>query len=183
MDEALLTLIEKKDFDYITVKEICEKAGVNRSTFYLHYENTCDLLEETLEYVNRKFLASFRKETLEKFDGAAKERSREYTRLISPEYLTPYLEFVKENRKLFECIHKKPQVFKVEETFSAMNKDIFLPALEQFGVPEEERPYVFWYYAQGTLAIVMEWVKNGCALPVEKITEIIMKCIPQKERK
>ena len=32
---------------YITVKEICEKAGVNRSTFYLHYENTTDLLQET----------------------------------------------------------------------------------------------------------------------------------------
>ena len=38
MDEALLLLLEKKDYDYITIKEICEKAGVNRSTFYLHYE-------------------------------------------------------------------------------------------------------------------------------------------------
>ena len=38
MDEALIELLEKKDFEYITVKEICEKAGVNRSTFYLHYE-------------------------------------------------------------------------------------------------------------------------------------------------
>ena len=38
MDEAFLSLLEKKDFAYITVKEICEAAGVNRSTFYLHYE-------------------------------------------------------------------------------------------------------------------------------------------------
>ena len=37
MDEAFLTLLAKKDFEYITVKEICEVAGVNRSTFYLHY--------------------------------------------------------------------------------------------------------------------------------------------------
>ena len=36
MDEALLILLEKKEYDFITVKEICEKAGVNRSTFYLH---------------------------------------------------------------------------------------------------------------------------------------------------
>ena len=48
MDEAFLELLEKKDFAYITVKEICEKAGVNRSTFYLHYENISDLLKETL---------------------------------------------------------------------------------------------------------------------------------------
>ena len=33
MDEAFLALLEKKDFAYITVKEICETAGVNRSTF------------------------------------------------------------------------------------------------------------------------------------------------------
>ena len=36
MDKAFLALLEKKDFAYITVKEICEEAGVNRSTFYLH---------------------------------------------------------------------------------------------------------------------------------------------------
>ena len=29
MDEAFLTLLAKKDFEYITVKEICEVAGVN----------------------------------------------------------------------------------------------------------------------------------------------------------
>ena len=44
MDEAFLRLLEKKDFAYITVKELCETAGVNRSTFYLHYETIADLL-------------------------------------------------------------------------------------------------------------------------------------------
>ena len=52
MDEALITLLEKKDFEYITIKEICDVAGVNRSTFYLHYENTCDLLKETTQYIS-----------------------------------------------------------------------------------------------------------------------------------
>ena len=33
MDEALILLLEKKEYSFITVKEICEKAGVNRSTF------------------------------------------------------------------------------------------------------------------------------------------------------
>ncbi len=42
MDKALIEMLEKKDFEYITIKEICEKAAVNRSTFYLHYENTSD---------------------------------------------------------------------------------------------------------------------------------------------
>ena len=32
MDEALMSLLEKKDFEYITVKEVCTEAGVNRET-------------------------------------------------------------------------------------------------------------------------------------------------------
>lgn len=47
MDEALIALLEKKNYEFITVKEICEKAGVNRSTFYLHYE--------TIAVVNRNW--------------------------------------------------------------------------------------------------------------------------------
>ena len=53
-NKALLSLLEKKPFEYITISEICEKAEVNRSTFYLHYENTGDL--QDLEFINEKYL-------------------------------------------------------------------------------------------------------------------------------
>ena len=59
MDKAFLGLLEKKDFEYISVKEICEKASVNRSTFYLHYETIGDLLEESISYMNEEFLEYF----------------------------------------------------------------------------------------------------------------------------
>ena len=62
MDEALLELLEKKDFAFLSVKEICQKAGVSRSTFYLHYETIDDLLEEATEWLNEKFVASFPKD-------------------------------------------------------------------------------------------------------------------------
>ena len=55
MDEALLQLLEKKGYEYITVKELCQKAGVNRSTFYLHYESMNDLLEETIITTKKRF--------------------------------------------------------------------------------------------------------------------------------
>ena len=55
MDRAFLELLEKKDMEYITVKEICEAAGVNRSTFYLHYETIDDLLAESLAAVGEIF--------------------------------------------------------------------------------------------------------------------------------
>ena len=58
-DKALLSLLEKKPFEYITISEICEKTGVNRSTFYLHYENTADLLKEATAYVLDNFASYF----------------------------------------------------------------------------------------------------------------------------
>ena len=54
MVEALLLLLENKEYDSITVKEICEKAGVNRSTFYMHYDTKDDLLVGTMKYINAR---------------------------------------------------------------------------------------------------------------------------------
>ena len=59
MHNALITLLDSKGFEYITIKEICETAGVNRSTFYLHYDNVNDLLQETVEAVYKDFFGRF----------------------------------------------------------------------------------------------------------------------------
>lgn len=69
MDEALLSLLEEKDFAYITVREICARAGVNRSTFYLHYESMSDLLRETVEMIDERFRASVADATNDKTGG------------------------------------------------------------------------------------------------------------------
>ena len=58
MNQALLLLLEKKEFEFITIKEICQKAGVNRSTFYLHYENIMDLFDETVCFLNDDFVSA-----------------------------------------------------------------------------------------------------------------------------
>ena len=63
MDLALISLLKKKPFEYITVSEICETAGVNRSTFYLHYETIGDLLNETTRYLLDGFLSYFSNDT------------------------------------------------------------------------------------------------------------------------
>lgn len=43
--EAFLTLLEQKELDKITVKEITELADINRGTFYKYYKDSFDLLE------------------------------------------------------------------------------------------------------------------------------------------
>lgn len=98
MDEALITLLEKKDLEYITVKEICETAGMNRSTFYLHYETISDLVDEAAGMINEKFLSYFPMGS-ENFASRMESGEEQQLILITREYLLPYLRFVRDNRK------------------------------------------------------------------------------------
>ena len=97
MDEALLILLEKKDIEEITVKEICEKAGVNRSTFYLHYDTIDDLFQETIERLNNDFYSSF---DVQDISGLIKNGNKEDVLFIKKEFLEPYLEFVKKHKRV-----------------------------------------------------------------------------------
>ena len=43
--DAFLSLLQEKSFDQITVRDITERAFINRNTFYLHYRDKADLLK------------------------------------------------------------------------------------------------------------------------------------------
>ncbi len=171
MDEALMELLEKKEFEYITIKEICDKAGVNRSTFYLHYENTADLLSETTRYVVDKFLTYFNNRSINFQEGSLKDLV-----FIKREYLVPYLTFIKENQRIFKTALGHLGIMGFEAYYDRMFSHIFNPILERFGIDIEERQYVMKYYLTGMTALSMEWLREGCKMPVERVCEIIVKC-------
>ena len=54
---ALMALIEEKGFDAISVRDITERARLNRATFYLHYRDKQDLLIRTSEAVFDRLVA------------------------------------------------------------------------------------------------------------------------------
>lgn len=49
--EAFLKLLEEKEYPKITVTEICRLAEINRGTFYLHYYDTADVLDDLLSEI------------------------------------------------------------------------------------------------------------------------------------
>ena len=52
--EGLLRCLEKDPIDKITVHRLCEEAGVNRSTFYKHYQSPIQILHEiTRDYADQ----------------------------------------------------------------------------------------------------------------------------------
>ena len=175
MDEAFLILLQNKEYEYITVKEVCKKAGVNRSTFYLHYENMGDLLQESIALINRRFQEAFSSKKI--FINDVKQASKRNSFLITPQYLLPYLNFVAENKKIFKLICSRPALFNSENAFNGMYEEIFKPILDKFGVAESEQPYVFSYYFGAVASVVMKWVELDCKKPVGDVITIITECM------
>ncbi len=57
--EALLRLLEKKSIDKINVTELCNEAGINRATFYRHYDVPRDVLVEIENALTEEITAKF----------------------------------------------------------------------------------------------------------------------------
>lgn len=175
-DETLIILLEQKDIEYITVKEICDKAGVNRSTFYLHYEGIDDLLNETLDYTTNKFINYFNNDS-KKFVEKINASKKEDLVLINEEYLKPYLEFIKDNKKVFTTAFKNPTVMKSQERYTSLEKYIFNPILDKYDIPSHKRKYLLNFYINGIMAIIKEWTINDCKDKIENIINIIIECV------
>ena len=54
--EALTSLLSEKPLQSITVRELCACAGLNRGTFYAHYVNVFDLMEQIEAEMEADFL-------------------------------------------------------------------------------------------------------------------------------
>ncbi len=176
MDEALILLLEKKEFEYITIKEICEAAGVNRSTFYLHYENTSELLAETTRYILNKHFSYYSADTQGMTERFANCKLGDLV-FATSEYLTPYLTFVRENRRIFKVSIRHFNSMNMDEVYGNMFTHIFNPILERFHVPQNERGYVMKFYLTGIFAVVMEWIDKNCSDDIDAITKVITDCV------
>ena len=176
MDKAFLQLLEKKDFSYITVKEICEKAGVNRSTFYLHYETLEDLLSESVEYMNEQFLEHMKYSSVN-FIEQIKECSADELYFIEPKYLLPYLEYIQKNKRLFFTAIMRAKTLRLDDSYDKMFRHVFTPVLERYKVPVENRRYIIIFYIQGIMAVITEWLKNDCKDSIEHIMTVIRHCV------
>lgn len=79
--DNFLVLLDEKPFNEITVKEIVEKCGINRKTFYYYFHNTYELADEMFR---------------EKIDESRKGFKKDQT--IFEEFLSVY-DFLKQNKK------------------------------------------------------------------------------------
>ena len=174
MNRSLLSLLERKEFKDISIMEICEEAGVNRSTFYAHYENTYDLLQET----HAGLIAGFLEEINQTVDVVDIQKlNADELIFISPQYLVPYLRFIKKNKRIFK-VYNNSNAFAVGTTDQLLIDNILVPIYAKNGVTDKTVvTYMSKYFLSGVTAITTEWVNRDCVDDILFICEIITICV------
>ncbi len=175
MDKAFLEILQNKDFEYITIKEICKKAEVNRSTFYLHYETIDDLLSECIRYMGEQFVSYFGGKSL---DDTIQSAEKEDLYLITSEYLTPYLTYIKDNRRLFRVALERTNTLRADRSMEVLFENTINPIMIRFGIPEKDKKYIVAFYIEGIIAIIKVWLRDSCKDPIEDMISLIQKNVP-----
>lgn len=179
MQEVLFRLLEKKDFPYITVKELCKVAGVHRSTFYLRYDTMEDLLVETRDETFRKFQESFEhieKDYLLKVQTASIEECNP----ITMRFLLPYLNFIRDHQLIFRVCSKRDYFMDGRGLLEEREKEVFFPIFRRNGILEEQLEYVGSFFLGGMVSIIRKWVDKGCIESPAVIAEIIIFLVVRK---
>lgn len=168
MNQALISLMEKQSFDTITIKDLCEKAGVNRSTFYSHYQNLGELLEETRRYIISLFV--------EEYQGM--EPSIEHYRCLSDEFLVPYLQVFRKYRHIFMISDFHPATYQLSQEHLKLFEEVTVPLCRENGIESLiEIQYLSRYYMAGCHAIIMQWLERNCMESIADISTLIRNCM------
>ena len=157
MDEAFLALLDKKNFAYITVKEICEAAGVNRSTFYLHYADIYDMLCKIEEELIQEI-----EEALQQYPLGDEHKSRKF--------LCRMFEIMTENREIYKALCGQNGdtnfVVRLENLVAAEALRSLAPLFRQMS--KRELSFLYAYCLNGCVGIVKMWlIYDGKETPEE----------------
>ena len=60
LKNALIDIMKTKSIHLVSIKEICEAADVNRSTFYRHYNTQYDLYDDIIEDISQDIGAIYK---------------------------------------------------------------------------------------------------------------------------
>ena len=156
---ALIELMQEKPFNEITIKEICEQADLNRTTFYLHYTDQFALLADVENEVYQKTL-----ETLKNVKPAAD----------APGMIETFLNYIKSNASLFRILFVDAD----SEGFRSRFIQNMLNHL-RFNIPlscaAEEEPYLLCFLMQDSVHMIMEWIKRGFDMEPGQLAALIFR--------
>ncbi|MEO1816938.1 MAG: TetR/AcrR family transcriptional regulator [Acetobacterium sp.] len=166
--DAFWLLYCKKSIDKITVKEICDVAGYNRSTFYVYFKDTYEILAEIEEQTI----------TVEDFKSIV-IKNLFYGNLLHDHrkkaILKSILEFFEKNKTYLPVLlgengdpHFRQKVLKkLTPTVLSMYKELS---------PQEllEVSYLMEYQSATMLSMIAKWYANDKDLPTDQFLELLL---------
>lgn len=149
LKEALVGLLKEKSISSITVKELCEMADINRSTFYGHYTDPYDLLEKISEEVVDDMY-----NTLNQYNFNEEEEALQMTEKI--------LEYAAEKSDLCQVLlsGSADTTFK-RQVMELTQRIIMKDYMKIMNVQEEISSYLPLLVLSGSIDAIENWLKNG----------------------
>jgi AcrR family transcriptional regulator len=153
LKEALVSLMQTKEFKEITIKDIVERADLNRGTFYKHYQYKEDLLEEIIEDVISDLITSYR----EPYMG---EETFEVTKLTISSI--KIFDHVEKHKEFYTLIVNSNTLIGFQNRISHVLKDLALHDLYVHLPNSKINPELqASYHAYAILGMIMEWIRGG----------------------
>lgn len=153
LQNALLELLGEKELKAITVKEICEKAGISRNAFYQHYGYKEDVYDQMVakatERIRNALAPVIPDET--KFQ---QDTVRQYAKHI--------IEGISEVRELIYVMLKRDDGVFLRQLTDLIFGQHLTNALPFFGIEDSEELRLYYeYHSAGMAAFIIRWVLNG----------------------
>ncbi len=168
LKQSLISLLEQKSIDKITVKEICGLADLNRSTFYAHYKDPHDLLRQIEDELLNELDIHFRK--INFIDSESE----------TFQLMKTIFEYIVANADLCRALMG-------EYGDIAFQKEIMMLIQEQRMVEWENRKefdpemvrYATLFGVSGSIGVIQKWLQGGMTKTASEMAEFIFKLMYQ----
>lgn len=160
LKNALMDLLsEKGSVTKISVRELCERADLNRSTFYAHYSEPKELLEE----VEAELLDATR-EHLQKI-GAEND-------IGAHRYLLSFLMYIKENDKPFRTLLIDAGDPEFRSKFMQQSIIQFIENLN-ISFPKDQEQYIYSYILNGSTGVIIQWMRSDYSIDENALVDLL----------
>lgn len=157
---ALMDLLkEKGSVAKISVRELCDRAELNRSTFYAHYNEPNDLLME-IETELLDATEEHLKKIGEENDAGAHK------------YILSFLKYIKQNDKQFRTLLIDSADPEFRSRFMQQSIIQFVENL-RIEFPKELEQYIFSYILNGSTGIIIQWIRSDYVVNENEIVNLL----------
>ncbi len=163
--ESLIELLQEKPISRLTIKELCQRADINRATFYSHYHDQYDLLKT----IETSFIADINSH-LDRFALEADEASM-------VEILTAIFEHLAENRELCQVLLGNNTDLDFQANImKAAGQRVLLEWRKNKGV-NEAAEYMYTYVATGAIGVIRRWIQEEKPQTPRQVAEFVTRLV------